>query len=203
MSHVTLQATPHVNSTTRHVAIDAAAAAVAAAAFETELGWIALAYENTTVLGIVFGHPARRQSIDALRRYLKPEAPSMDVLELEDQPPAIVDLVERLTAYAAGEPVEFGDVRVDERHLTRFGRRIQQACRRIPRGETLSYGELAAAAGSSGAARAVGQAMARNRFPLVVPCHRVLASGGRIGGFSSPQGLAMKRRLLALEGSEH
>ena len=67
---------------------------------------------------------------------------------------------------------------------------------------TRSYGEVAAAAGSPGAARAVGQVMAANRTPLIVPCHRVLAAGGKIGGFSAPQGLALKRRLLALESGE-
>lgn len=194
MSSVTLRATPHDNSAVRQAPVD-----IAAAAFETAFGWIAVAHQNATVEGIVFGHQSRRRAIDALGRNLKQECVSLDVLEMADRPPAIVDLVERLTAFAAGEPVVFDDVRVDQRHLTPFGRRIQQACRRIPRGGTCSYGELAVAAGSPGAARAVGQAMARNRFPLIVPCHRVLASGGRIGGFSSPQGLAMKRRLLALE----
>ena len=102
-------------------------------------------------------------------------APSVvDFLEIDEQPEAIVDLVERLMRYAAGEPVDFSDVRVDERHLTRFGRRIVQACRRIPAGQTRSYGQLAAACGSPGAARAVGQVMAKNRYPLVVPCHRVI-----------------------------
>jgi methylated-DNA-[protein]-cysteine S-methyltransferase len=173
-----------------------------AAAFPTALGWVAIAHCDAVVIGVVFGHASQRQAIDALRRNLGQQSASssdIDVLEIDDQPRAIVGLIERLQAYAAGDDVDFSDVRIDERHLTEFGRRIVKACRRIPRGATRSYGELAAASGSPGAARAVGQAMAKNRYPLVVPCHRVLAAGGQIGGFSAPQGLTMKRRLLALE----
>ena len=109
-------------------------------------------------------------------------------------------MAEDLERFAAGEPVDFGRVTLDTNHLTPFGRRIVTACRRIPFGQTRSYSQLAAICGSPGAARAVGQVMAKNRFPLVVPCHRVLAAGGRIGGFSAPDGLRMKRRLLSIEG---
>ncbi len=73
------------------------------------------------------------------------------------------------------------------------------ACRRIPWGQTRSYAQLAAVAGRPGAARAVGSVMAKNRVPLVVPCHRVIASSGQLGGYSAPQGLSLKRRLLAME----
>jgi methylated-DNA-[protein]-cysteine S-methyltransferase len=80
-----------------------------------------------------------------------------------------------------------------------FHRRVYDVARTIPPGATLSYGNLAARLGQPGAARAVGQAMRRNPFPLVVPCHRVVASGGRIGGFSANGGIATKLRLLAIE----
>jgi methylated-DNA-[protein]-cysteine S-methyltransferase len=175
---------------------------IVATAFETNLGWMALAHHDGVLTGVVFGHPSRRQACESLRRNLtRDSAPQteIDFLEPDDQPPAIVSLIERLTAFAAGETVDFRDVRIDERHLTEFGRRIVRACRRIPRGATRGYGELAAASGSPGAARAVGQVMAKNRYPLIVPCHRVLAAGGQLGGFSAPQGLAMKRQLLSLE----
>ena len=86
----------------------------------------------------------------------------------------------------------------DHRHLTSFTRAVLDACRAIRPGRTASYGELAAVAGSPGAARAVGQAMHRNPTPILVPCHRVLAAGGRIGGFTP--GLDLKRRLFAHEG---
>lgn len=172
-----------------------------AVAFETELGWMALAVEDGVLIGIVFGHPSQRRAQESLRRYLRAALTSelVDFIEVNDAHAWVVDVVKRLKAYAAGEAVDFSDVCVDERHLTDFGRQVVRACRRIPRGQSRTYGELAVAGGSPGAARAVGQVMARNRYPLVVPCHRVLAAGGLLGGFSAPQGLSMKRRLLAME----
>jgi len=83
-----------------------------------------------------------------------------------------------------------------------FHRRVYEVARAIPPGMTLSYGEIAARAGAPGAARAVGQALGRNPFPIVVPCHRVLAAGGKIGGFSAQGGIATKRRMLAIEGAQ-
>ena len=80
-----------------------------------------------------------------------------------------------------------------------FDRAVYRAARAIGPGETATYGELADRIGSPGQAREVGGAMARNRFPLIVPCHRVVAAGGRLGGFSAPGGPALKRRLLAIE----
>jgi methylated-DNA-[protein]-cysteine S-methyltransferase len=108
-------------------------------------------------------------------------------------------LVDRLLAFAQGEPVDFENVEVEHSGLTEFQRRVRAQCRQIPYGETRTYGQLAAAAGRPGAARAVGTVMSQNRVPLVVPCHRVVASGGGLGGFSAPQGINMKRRLLAME----
>jgi methylated-DNA-[protein]-cysteine S-methyltransferase len=173
-------------------------------AFDTTLGWLAMAQRDEVVAGVVFGHATKRQAMEALCRSLEreqSESSMIDFVDAEEQPKTIRSVIERLERYAAGDEVTFGDVAVDERHLTHFGRRVAQACRRIPAGQTRSYGELAAACGSPGAARAVGQVMAKNRYPLVVPCHRVLAAGGLLGGFSAPQGLAMKRRLLAMEGA--
>jgi methylated-DNA-[protein]-cysteine S-methyltransferase len=79
-----------------------------------------------------------------------------------------------------------------------FTRQVLEACATVPFGQTVSYGDLARAVGSPRAARAVGQALGRNRMPLIVPCHRVLAAGGGLGGFGG--GLEMKQRLLKLEG---
>jgi methylated-DNA-[protein]-cysteine S-methyltransferase len=110
-----------------------------------------------------------------------------------------VEVLDRLARFTAGEVVAFQDVPIAMGHLSLFQRRVVKACRAIPAGERRTYGQLATAAGSAGAARAVGQVMASNRVPLIVPCHRVVAAGGRLGGFSAPNGLAMKRRLLELE----
>ena len=125
-----------------------------------------------------------------------------DVPIATNDPPAYVQqLADRIQAYASGARDDFRDVTLDLSHLTEFQRRIVEQCRRIRPGATLSYGELAAKAGKPGAARAVGNTMARNRFPIVVPCHRVVAAGGALGGFSAPSGISLKERLLVLEGS--
>ena len=108
------------------------------------------------------------------------------------------ELAERLRAYFAGEPVCFDDVDLDLEGLSPFGRDVATALRRVPRGETVTYGELAALAGRPGAARAAGTFCANNHLPVFVPCHRVVAAGG-IGSYGE-LGVAYKQRLLALEG---
>jgi methylated-DNA-[protein]-cysteine S-methyltransferase len=174
------------------------------AAFASELGSMAVAVRDDALCGLVFGYASAAQANAVLARLLGIDAkPSSRRLVVDEGPASrlALHLADDLRRYAAGEPVDFRDVPINDSHLTPFGRRIISACRRIPFGQTRSYGQLAAICGSPGAARAVGQVMARNRFPLIVPCHRVLGAGGRLGGFSAPDGLRMKRRLLAMEGA--
>ena len=108
----------------------------------------------------------------------------------------VVDLLQR---YFAGEPVDLASVPVDLEYETPFLERCAHALRSVPRGETVTYGELAALAGAPGAARAAGTFCARNRLGLFVPCHRVVSAGG-LGSYGS-HGLDYKRRLLELEGA--
>ena len=108
-------------------------------------------------------------------------------------------LVVRLQAYFAGDDVSFADVPLDLEHETPFLERCALALREIPRGEVVTYGELAALAGAPGAARAAGSFCARNRLGLFVPCHRVVSAGG-LGSYGS-YGVAYKKRLLQLEGA--
>jgi methylated-DNA-[protein]-cysteine S-methyltransferase len=107
-------------------------------------------------------------------------------------------LAERFAAYFAGEDVSFADVELDLQEETEFGRRLAEALRAVPRGEVVSYGELAELAGRRRAARAAGSFCARNRYAIVIPCHRVVGVDG-LGSFGS-LGLDYKRRLLAMEG---
>jgi methylated-DNA-[protein]-cysteine S-methyltransferase len=109
-------------------------------------------------------------------------------------------LGERLRRYFAGEHDDFGDVEIDLSGATPFQRAVAEALRAVRYGETVTYGELAALAGHPNAQRAAGTFCAGNRFPIVVPCHRVVAAGG-LGSYGS-LGLEYKRRLLALEGHE-
>ena len=86
-------------------------------------------------------------------------------------------------------------------NVSPFHRKVYKALCKIPAGKTITYAELAKRAGSPGAARAVGTAMAKNPFPIVIPCHRVVAGNGKLGGYSGRGGVATKKALLALEGA--
>lgn len=103
-----------------------------------------------------------------------------------------------IRAYFAGRHVAFS-IRVDLDAMSPFQRAVLQACRRIPYGQRVTYGELARRVGRPRAARAVGGVMARNPIPLVIPCHRVIAGDGSLGGFSARRGVAVKKRMLAME----
>ena len=105
-----------------------------------------------------------------------------------------------MVASLRGEADDLADVPLDLAALPPFRRKVLEVVRTIPAGETLSYGEVALAAGSPGAARAVGQALGRNPYPIVIPCHRVLGAGGRIGGFTATGGVSVKAKMLAAEG---
>jgi len=162
--------------------------------FSTRLGWVGLAWHNDAVSRLVFAYSSRGAALDALsaeggRPVATSGCPDPHVVEL-------------LKAYAAGEPVDLGSVAVDIDHLTAFQRRVVKACRQVAYGQTSTYAAVATRAGSPAAARAVGQCMAGNRIPLLVPCHRIVGAGGRLGGFSAPGGIDLKRRLLRLEGAE-
>ncbi len=108
---------------------------------------------------------------------------------------AIVSIIELL----AGGPAELGGIPLDSRKLTPFSVRVHEAARAIPRGECRSYGELARQVGAPRAARAVGRAMAKNPWPIVVPCHRVVSSQGDLHGFSAPGGVRTKAAMLEIE----
>jgi len=159
--------------------------------FPTLLGWMAAVGLGKTLWQLTFGHRSRQDAMARLDPGLARQA-----READRNP----GLVARLRAYASGSPDDFLDLPVHLGHdLTEFHRRVLSCCRRIPLGTTLSYGELAAQAGAPGAGRAVGNCMAANQIPLVIPCHRVVGAGGSLRGYSGPGGLRMKRRLLKLE----
>ncbi len=158
--------------------------------FPTEIGWMGLLGRENHVERLIFGH----SSPDSLWERLTTEVRG-DFTECDWFP----ELRSRLEAYACGQWTDFSDVSVNLSHLTPFQHRVVTELRKVPYGQTLSYAELAARAGSPKAARAVGSVMAQNRVPLIIPCHRVIGSGGHLGGFSAPRGIAFKKQLLALE----
>lgn len=116
-----------------------------------------------------------------------------------DPPPLIHDAIDATRRLIEGERADLAFIAVELVDSSDFERRVYEALREVGPGETVTYGELAERVGSPGAARAVGMAMARNPIPVIIPCHRVLASGGRSGGFSAPGGVTTKFRLLQIE----
>jgi methylated-DNA-[protein]-cysteine S-methyltransferase len=168
---------------------------VEALLFPSELGWVLLEATTRGIrrLQIGFASPAQAQSAlgDGVEIVADKNIPSPTWKEWRS---AIQD-------YAAGRSVDLKSIPIDDRDWPEFHRAARRACRAIPRGKTVSYKELARRAGSPDAARAAGQAMAQNPVPLLVPCHRVVASGGKLGGFSARDGVNLKRRLLELEGA--
>jgi methylated-DNA-[protein]-cysteine S-methyltransferase len=158
--------------------------------FATDLGWMAIVGAGSTIKQVAYGYPSRAAVWNALAVALSDDAQSGNWWP---------SLVERLREYAAGARVSFQDVLLDLEHLTVFQRRVVKHCRAIAYGKTRSYGELAALSGSPRAARAVGNTMALNRLPIIVPCHRVINSDGSVGNYSGLDGQRTKIRLLSME----
>jgi len=159
--------------------------------FETALGLFALCW---TAKGIARTYLPGLSEAD-LRTRLAERS-----VTLAPPSEAIGELVSRITAYASGERSDFSDVPLDLDGVPDFHRRAYAALLRIGWGETITYGALARQLGDVTLSRAVGQAMGANPVPLIVPCHRVLASDGKPGGFSAPGGAESKIRMLLLEG---
>ena len=160
--------------------------------FQTSLGWMSIITTGQAVRRLSFGHASQRAALQALGcQQPAGQSPS----------PWQRALARRFQAYADGTPDDFLDVDVDWQPPTDFGRRVLERCRRIPYGATMTYGQLAKQAGRPGAARAVGNCMARNQIPLIIPCHRVTPAGGAPGAYSAPGGARMKLRLLDLEAA--
>lgn len=106
-----------------------------------------------------------------------------------------------ITALLRGERPDLGDIRIDDSRIDAFDRRVYAATRSIAPGRVVTYAELARRVGGEASARAIGQSLGRNPFPIVVPCHRVVAASGELGGFSAPGGATTKRRLLTIENA--
>jgi methylated-DNA-[protein]-cysteine S-methyltransferase len=161
--------------------------------FDTALGRCGIAWGERGIVGVQLPEPAGAERARMLRRF--PDA-------IEAAPPVQVrEAVEGIVALLCGESPDLCKIALDMGNVPEFDRSVYEVTRRIPRGETRSYGEIAAELGDPAAARAVGQALGRNPFPIIVPCHRVLAAAGRPGGFSAHGGVATKLRMLAIEGA--
>ncbi|PBC10582.1 methylated-DNA--[protein]-cysteine S-methyltransferase [Mesorhizobium sp. WSM3859] len=163
------------------------------AVLKTVIGFMGIAWNEKGLIRLCLPERSR----EAVERRLFRHA---GVSTSTDQPRWVVELIASIKAYAAGEDVDFSDVPVDLDGVDDFRLAIYAAARKLGFGETTTYGELAKRAGHAGLARETGAALGANPVPLVIPCHRILAAGGKIGGFSAPGGSATKEKMLAMEG---
>lgn len=160
--------------------------------FETKLGFAGIAWSDGGITRFRLPDPDR----DAARKAIAMKG------EETIPPPAIAEIASQAQRYFAGERIDFSNIGLDLASVDPFRRSIYDALRKVAFGETVTYGELAKRAGVNApqAAQDVGVAMARNPVPLIIPCHRVLAAGGKLGGFSAPGRTETKEKMLALEG---
>jgi O-6-methylguanine DNA methyltransferase len=169
--------------------------------FETPLG----------ICGIAWSETAGAQPSFAVTSFQLPEAtPELTEARIarsagasiQSEPPLeITAIITRVLKHLQGDLQDFRDVPVDLEGANTFVRKVCHAVREVPAGQTVTYAELASRIGQRSDARAVGRALGMNPIPLIIPCHRVLAAGGKPGGFSAHGGRATKAKLLAIEGN--
>jgi methylated-DNA-[protein]-cysteine S-methyltransferase len=162
------------------------------ALFATALGTCAIAWNDVGLTAVWLPEG----DADALRRKV-----TRRCADAHEAAPAgvIAEAIAAITRLLAGERVDLRAIALDDAGLDAFDRRVYAVTREIAAGEVLTYGEVAARVGRDASAREVGQSLGRNAMPIVVPCHRVVATGSGLGGFSAPGGTSTKRRLLAIE----
>lgn len=164
------------------------------ALFDTPIGRCAIAWEGAAVLGLQLPEASDESARARMARRFPGFTPA--------EPPApVVRLIGQVAAHLGGERVDYSAAALALERAGAFETSVYRAALAIPWGETRTYGALAAGLGDPGAAQAVGQALGRNPWPIVVPCHRITAADGRTGGFSAPGGAATKLRLLEIEGA--
>jgi methylated-DNA-[protein]-cysteine S-methyltransferase len=165
------------------------------ALFETAIGCCALIWSGRGVAGVQLPEAdARATRARVLRRFPgASEAPPS---------PDAQRAIDGIVALLRGETRDLTDVTIDNEGVPEFNARVYAIARTIPPGQTLTYGEIAERLGDRTLARDVGQALGQNPCPIIMPCHRVLAAGGKTGGFSASGGVVTKLRLLTIEGAQ-
>jgi methylated-DNA-[protein]-cysteine S-methyltransferase len=164
--------------------------------FPTAIGPVGLVWHDGGLVGVQLPEAGVRETRARMTRRFPdatPQEPPTD--------PAILDAMAAISALLADGDADLSAIPVDLAQVPAFNRRVYDLVRAIPPGRTRTYGDVATELGEPGAAQAVGQAMGHNPVPIVVPCHRVVAAGGRLGGFSARGGNQTKRRMLEIEGA--
>jgi methylated-DNA-[protein]-cysteine S-methyltransferase len=164
------------------------------ALFDTALGRCAIAWSPRGIAAVELPGADDRSTRRRIQRSLPGAAEA-------EPPPDVARAIEDIVALFDGERRDLAATALDMEGVGEFERRVYEVARTVAPGETITYGELAARIGERGAAQAVGRALGRNPFPIVVPCHRVVAADGSLRGFSAPGGIDTKRRMLAIEGA--
>jgi methylated-DNA-[protein]-cysteine S-methyltransferase len=163
--------------------------------FDTAIGRCAIAWGDAGVTAVTLPEPSEAAT---RARVARRHPNAREQASPPDDVAAAIDAIQRLLD---GQKNDLSAIALDMSAIPDFERRVYVETRSIPPGETLTYGDIATRLGDIGLSRAVGQALGRNPFPIVVPCHRVLAAGGKSGGFSAPGGVDTKRRMLEIEGA--
>jgi methylated-DNA-[protein]-cysteine S-methyltransferase len=160
--------------------------------FHTAIGECGIVWGDRGLIGVHLPESKPARTRTSLERRFSGATPA---------PPPDVELaIDGIVALLAGAKRDLRELVLDMDGVPAFSRRVYELARTIPPGSTMTYGDIAVRLGSPGTARAVGQALGQNPFPIVVPCHRVLAAAGGMGGFSAPGGVKTKRRMLEIEG---
>lgn len=165
------------------------------ALFDTPIGACAIVWSEGGVIGVQL--PEKSES-DARARVLRRYPNATETTPPAPLNSAIADIV----ALLSGAPQDLSHIPLDMGGIPEFHRRVYAIAREIPPGATLTYGEVATKLGDRMLAQQVGQALGKNPFPIIVPCHRVLAASGATGGFSAPGGVTTKLRMLSIEGAQ-
>ena len=164
------------------------------ALFDTPIGRCGVAWGEHGIVGVQLPERNERATLERLRRRF----PTVT----EAAPPEPVQrAIDGIVAALRGQRPDLSSIELDMADIPDFQQRVYAVARSIPPGATLSYGEIANRLGDRSMARDVGQAMGQNPFPIIVPCHRVLAAGGKVGGFSAAGGITTKLKLLNIEGA--
>jgi methylated-DNA-[protein]-cysteine S-methyltransferase len=165
------------------------------ALFDSAIGCCGIVWSDCGVVAVRLAEGGENATRDRIQRRYPTSR--------ETAPPAgMKRAIDDIVGLLRGEPRDLSSVRIDTAGIADFNRRVYEIARTIPAGSTLTYGEIAERLGDGNLARDVGQALGQNPVPIIVPCHRVLAAGGKMGGFSAPGGVRTKLRLLTIEGAQ-
>ncbi|MFZ5616425.1 MAG: methylated-DNA--[protein]-cysteine S-methyltransferase [Pseudomonadota bacterium] len=162
--------------------------------FDTAIGRCAILWREKRLTGVLL--PSAND--EAMRKAITRR--SADAIECAT-PAFVQSAIDGIRMLCNGEPAAFDISSLDRDAIEPFANRVYDILLRVPTGETTTYGAIASALGDKTLSRAVGAALGANPFPIIIPCHRVTAAGGKMGGFSAPGGAAAKRRLLDIEGA--